>query len=955
MKRFLTIISLLLVLLMAFASCDKISMKPSEPETESSNESTRPIEGEQDVITLTYMKAQNLGYAGTLEEFLALVKGQDGRGIIDVTLFEGNLVLYFSDKTTINLGKIGGEKGEDGKDGETPFIGENGNWWIGTTDTGIKAQGPQGEQGEKGETGAQGPQGEKGEAGDTPYIGSNGNWWIGNTDTGVKAEAVGIKSIAVNANGELIVTMTDGSESNLGKVNVSSVGLPEIEISKVGISDEGKLIVTLKQGIRFACEKFDPIVNGKLAINISIKSDGSVVAFLIDGSTYNLGKVASTSITKDLNVTVKFENGTERSLGTISTVMMAPCNHLYSDWVDGEKATCSSMGFNSRVCANCGDLDYDFIPALGHTWDGNVFMIKAPTAKADGNILVSCSVCGCAKLEIFKATGDYDNDGLTNGDEIAKFGTDPLNADTDGDGLNDYEEIFTYMTNANKEDTDGDGATDYAEVKYGTDPNVAEVSFNVDVVLEGDPEDTVNPGVAVQGITSAQLNTLEVNSIDFFEEDTAGYMGKAYEYKIEGTVTSAEISFEFGTPATTYSLRAAATPDYTIYRFDPNENSLYPQQTTINGNVATAVVDQFGTYILLNRSVYPEEDKWIDVWGSGTNYTDMEVVFVIDDSGSLGGDYGYNSSTGFFNGGNDPKHKRLEVVRDMLSKFGDNVKASIVKFDSSSGYRNLSNGFVTCDATGISTLQKLMKISSSQNTNGFDSKGTTYMYSAIDEAMGIYESTNPQTLKIMIVLSDGEAFDSEKHDATIKSANDKGIKIWTVGLGSSSSSYFTQYLKPLAEQTGGKYVYSENAEMLEEIYELIKKGIDINLDTDGDGICDYYEENMVSMDGVTPMITDKNNRDTDGDGLWDGDEVTLVKMYNDDKTKIRFTGKIHTNPKDDDTDDDGLLDGEERIIISRNPDGNNREIMYSDPTKADTDDDGVNDLNDNYPTDGTRA
>lgn len=32
-------------------------------------------------------------------------------------------------------------QGEKGDDGISPHIGNNGNWWIGTTDTGIKAQG----------------------------------------------------------------------------------------------------------------------------------------------------------------------------------------------------------------------------------------------------------------------------------------------------------------------------------------------------------------------------------------------------------------------------------------------------------------------------------------------------------------------------------------------------------------------------------------------------------------------------------------------------------------------------------------------------------------------------------------------------------------------------------------------------------------------------------------------
>lgn len=50
-------------------------------------------------------------------------------------------------------------------------------------------QGIQGVQGEKGDKGAHGEKGDKGDNGLTPHIGENGNWWIGETDTGVKAES----------------------------------------------------------------------------------------------------------------------------------------------------------------------------------------------------------------------------------------------------------------------------------------------------------------------------------------------------------------------------------------------------------------------------------------------------------------------------------------------------------------------------------------------------------------------------------------------------------------------------------------------------------------------------------------------------------------------------------------------------------------------------------------------
>lgn len=47
--------------------------------------------------------------------------------------------------------------------------------------------GPQGLPGEAGPPGPQGPAGPSGPPGETPHIGENGNWWLGETDTGVTA------------------------------------------------------------------------------------------------------------------------------------------------------------------------------------------------------------------------------------------------------------------------------------------------------------------------------------------------------------------------------------------------------------------------------------------------------------------------------------------------------------------------------------------------------------------------------------------------------------------------------------------------------------------------------------------------------------------------------------------------------------------------------------------------
>ena len=77
-----------------------------------------------------------------------------------------------------------GAPGAPGKDGITPHIGSNGNWYLGDQDTGKPSQGKQGPQGEPGKDGQQGVPGVPGKDGDTPYIGSNGNWYLGSRDTG---------------------------------------------------------------------------------------------------------------------------------------------------------------------------------------------------------------------------------------------------------------------------------------------------------------------------------------------------------------------------------------------------------------------------------------------------------------------------------------------------------------------------------------------------------------------------------------------------------------------------------------------------------------------------------------------------------------------------------------------------------------------------------------------------
>ena len=135
-------------------------------------------------IVEDYLKANPLG------------TGADGKGGITPTIGKnGNWYLGSTDTGKPSRGADGtpgatgapgkdGAPGADGKDGITPTIGKNGNWYLGSTDTGKPSRGAGGTPGAAGASGKDGSPGADGKDGITPAIGENGNWYLGSSDTG---------------------------------------------------------------------------------------------------------------------------------------------------------------------------------------------------------------------------------------------------------------------------------------------------------------------------------------------------------------------------------------------------------------------------------------------------------------------------------------------------------------------------------------------------------------------------------------------------------------------------------------------------------------------------------------------------------------------------------------------------------------------------------------------------
>jgi len=498
------------------------------------------------------------------------------------------------------------------------------------------------------------------------------------------------------------------------------------------------------------------------------------------------------------------------------------------------------------------------------------------------------------------ADADIDGDGISNIDEIRLYGTDPLNSDTDGDGLSDYEELFIYNTDPLNTDSDGDGASDYWEVHFGFDPNVYNSSF----------ENTVDTGTlgehvpVTAGITATlggeQLGTLEIESVSAADNwmlapTIPGYLGQAYDFSVEGDISSAYISMDYNTDLG--FLNDDFQPRIYYYNEETGDLEELPEQTIDHGSVS-APVDKLGKYILLNKVAF---DVVWDVHirppghGTGSPGSFLDVVFVIDESNSM-----ENNTKGE---NNDPDRIRVSAAKQFTESFNENDMAAVIGFAS--------------DPRKLLSLEEDMDVVRTYIDRIVGNNGGTQIFKGIEMALDeLLENGRDGSWRAIIVLTDGEddpTVDIDVYMQLIERAKREGVIIYTIGLGNELNE---RLLVRLASETSGTYFHATDAEEMYEGYEIIHSDlIDYELDTNGDGLPDYYAR----------LIFEGKLRLQNGSAELMGTDFT----------------------RDPDMDGDGLLNGEEIKVVERN--GRYFVHMISHPLLKDSDFDGIDDMNDPQP------
>lgn len=153
--------------------------------------------------------------------------------------------------------------GKNGTNGSSPKIGSDGFWYVGSTATGVKARGDDyvltdADKQEIAEIAAElvdvsggGGSGEPGKDGITPHIGANGNWFIGETDTGVKAQG---------EDGNDYV-LTDVDKQEIAEQAAELVEVPEggggIDVSGATVGQTVKIAAVDGNGVPTAWEATD--------------------------------------------------------------------------------------------------------------------------------------------------------------------------------------------------------------------------------------------------------------------------------------------------------------------------------------------------------------------------------------------------------------------------------------------------------------------------------------------------------------------------------------------------------------------------------------------------------------------------------------------------------------------------------------------------------------------------
>ena len=390
--------------------------------------------------------------------------------------------------------------------------------------------------------------------------------------------------------------------------------------------------------------------------------------------------------------------------------------------------------------------------------------------------------------------------------------------DSDGDGLSDKYEKEVSSTDAAKIDTDEDVVNDGAELVSKLNP--IEKESKTDGVQDDERKleytlslENIGINITLKGTENISGTTVDMYNLNTLNEIQA-VASNVYSVKPQGVIDNANISIKYD--KNIISNKGLSEKDLAVYVLDfENKKSIKPESTVnIEISTVTTKVMDLGKFFIADSSKM--KDK-----------VSTELMLVIDNSGSM-----YPKEMVDGSEENDTQFKRVDLSNRIIDKLKGDYKFGAGKFTFE--YEELAS--MTSDKERVK--EKINSIKTL--TEKFSG---TYIGNALEGGLKQFSSNNSDIRKYMILLTDGKdtsdvnGYDDKKTLYATNEAKNKGVKVFTIGLGTDLD---TEVLQNIASQTGGKYYYASSSEVLEDVFELIAADINYSLvDLDKDAKDDY--------------------------------------------------------------------------------------------------------------------
>lgn len=546
---------------------------------------------------------------------------------------------------------------------------------------------------------------------------------------------------------------------------------------------------------------------------------------------------------------------------------------------------------------------------------------------------------------------DSDDDGLLDSDELL-LGTNPYKSDTDGDGLSDQHEV-SLGTNPLERDSDGNGINDGNE-DFDDDglTNHQELLLSETNPLQADTDENSVPDdqedLDGDGLSNYQEVMLTLTDPLLLDTDNDGISDDLEDLDYDGLTNLQEVAGSEGDySVATNPLNSDSDGDRLLDGDEVFSTNTNPMLVDTDNN---SVSDDLEDIDLDNLS------NFVELYQTATdvNAADSDSDGVNDDQEDSDGDRllnGHEVNLLNLNAGRIDTDRdgitddNEDYDRDRLTNYAELYLTLTSPILQNTDGDLLLDPDEDADSDGLTDLQEVLNgtclrfivvvcpVPADSDSDGL----SDYLEVITHGTNPLSVDTDADGLTDLIELTpfDVDAEDDQGNPIVIQVTSDPTS---ADGDGDGLSDYFER----LGSEAYPEWRTNPN-----------------NADTDGDELSDYFEWDNSFDGQVAGANTKSspNQSDTDGDELTDYEEVR-THTTNPAEPDTDFDGisdydeifgSVKTNPKNFDTDNDGLGDGDE-TLTGTNPvmqDSDNDKISDGD---EDSDGDGLTDAQELYLT-----